>query len=115
LHWPNREEYARARQNSARRFIELFGLLGFRIVPTHEMKDSPVFLLHGNDQYGVNAIQNRLAFFDIHTESDENDNLIALPCHCRLKLPFVDYIFGAIRGMINPCHTYVREDPTLKE
>jgi hypothetical protein len=115
LHWPNREAYARTRRENARRFTDWFNFLGFRSVPSHDLKDSPVFLLHGNDQYSVSAIQKRLACFDIHTEIDENDNLIALPCHCRLKLPFIDYIFGAIRGMINPCHTYVREDPTLKK
>jgi hypothetical protein len=115
LHWPNREAYARLRRENARRFSELFGRLGFRTVPALNSADTPVFLLHGIDPYTVNAIQKRLELFDIKTEVDENDNLIALPCHCRLKPSFVDYIFGAIRGMINPCHTYVRDDPTLKK
>jgi len=115
LHWPNRGQYAVTRQNNAKRFSELFGQLGFQTLRTHDQKDAPVFLIHGNEQYNVEAIHKRLANFDIRSEFDPKDNLIALPCHCRLKSSFVDYIFGAVRGMINPCHTYVREDPTLEK
>jgi hypothetical protein len=57
-------------------------------------------------------IAERMHSFDIAAEMDSAENLVALPCHCRLKPAFVEYIFGALRGMINPCHTYVRKDPS---
>jgi len=30
-----------------------------------------------------------------------------------LKPSQVDYVFGAFRGMVNPCHTFVRTDPEV--
>ncbi|MBU1638085.1 hypothetical protein KKC97_10520 [bacterium] len=114
IHWPRRAEYAAIRNNNCVRFHELFNLLGFQTIPGGSRDDRPVLLLKGSEYYSAEAIHDRLAKFDIRSECDKNDNIIALPCHCRLNRSFVDYIFGAIRGMINPCHTYVRKDPTLE-
>jgi hypothetical protein len=111
IHWPQREKYHELRARNGAHYARLFALLGFRFI-REEQRDYPVFILRGNEQYSAAMIRERLAGFDIFVEIDTTENLIALPCHCRLKPAFVDYIFAALRGLINPCHTYVRKDPS---
>jgi hypothetical protein len=111
IHWPLRESYTEIRRANREQYQTLFAILGFSFVELEVIQDQPVFLLQGNEIYTAEMIHERLAKFNITTEFDRQDNLVALPCHCRLKPAFINYIFGTLRGMINPCHTYVRKDP----
>ena len=113
IHWPQREAYATAREMNWKRYAELFEMLG---MPVGEMQRPPLaFLLKSAEPYPVRAIHERLAEFGIRTEMDERDGLVALPCHAGLKKSHVDYTFGAFRGMVNPCYTFVRGDPAEKK
>jgi hypothetical protein len=111
IHWPRRAEYAQIRRDNWTRLSNLFSLLGMSAkTPDNESVPS-AYLLKTFGAYGPNAIEERLAKFGVRTEADERDELIAIPCHANLGGGQLNYIFGAIRGMINPCHTYVRKDP----
>ena len=81
---------------------------------TSELREDEVpsaYLLYSEEPYSVSAIRERLKQFGVFTEMDEQDKVIALPCHQGLERGQIDYVFGAFRGMINPCHTFVRKDP----
>jgi len=58
--------------------------------------------------YPPRVIQERLARFGITVEIDEKENWVALPCHQFITPNHRDYIFGAYRGMMNPCVNYIR-------
>jgi hypothetical protein len=71
------------------------------------------FVFHALPAYPPRAIQERLAKFGITVEIDENENWVALPCHQFITPNHRDYIFGAYRGMMNPCVDYVRPPSTI--
>ncbi|MDD5087368.1 MAG: hypothetical protein PHI18_01040 [bacterium] len=109
-HWPRRMDYARARAANWARYAELFRLLGMEAACA--APEPPLaFLLRCAPPYTADAITNRLAEFRILCEMDERDGIAALPCHAGLTARHIEYIFGAFRGMVNPCHTFVRTDP----
>ncbi len=111
LHWPQRDQYAQQRKANVKRYAELFSLLGMKAAVA-QPHDVPLgFLLQAEGPYGAETIQRRLREFGVTTEIDTGDNVIVLPCHAGLRRSHVDYIFGAFRGMVNPCYTFVRTDP----
>jgi hypothetical protein len=69
------------------------------------------YLLQAESPYTARLIQERVQEFGISTEYDDRDNIVVLPCHSSLRKGHIDYMFGAFRGMVNPCYTYVRDDP----
>ncbi|HEY3295947.1 MAG TPA: hypothetical protein VGL38_10950 [bacterium] len=113
IHWPQREAYAAARAENWNRYSELFTMLGFP--PPNGQQPPLAFLLKAEEPYPARAIHERLREFGIGSEMDERDGIVALPCHAGLKKSHVDYIFGAFRGMVNPCYTFVRSDPAEKK
>ncbi len=113
IHWPQREAYAKAREENWKRYGELFDLVGMR-ADGHQQPPF-AFLLKAEEPYPATTIHDRLREFGITTEMDEHDGVVALPCHAGLKTSHVDYIFGAFRGMVNPCYTFVRSDPAEKK
>jgi hypothetical protein len=111
IHWPQRESYLGTRRENWLRYQELFGLLGMQPAQSRP-DDSPfAFLLKAEVPYDAATIRERLKPFGISSEVDERDGVVALPCHAGLNRAHVDYVFGAFRGMVNPCHTFVRSDP----
>jgi hypothetical protein len=113
IHWPKRDEYTAHRKKNWRALADLFDLLGMSYVD--DPADAPaVFVLRGEGPYSAAQIRARLAEFGVSCECDETENLVALPCHQQLGTRHIDYIFGALRGMVNPCYTYVRQDPELE-
>ncbi len=111
IHWPRRVEYAAQRRRNWQRFHELFSLLGMRDLPL-KAQDVPMgYLLQAEEPYTAKLIHDRVQEFGIQSEFDERDNVLALPCHSSLRKGHIDYVFGAFRGMVNPCYTYVRKDP----
>ena len=111
IHWPKRTEYAELRRRNWMRFHELFSLLGMRDVTLDPHATPMGYLLQAEDPYTAKLIHERVAEFGVSCEYDERDNLIVLPCHESLGKGHIDYTFGAFRGMVNPCYTYVRKDP----
>ena len=99
------------RKENWKQIQNLFALLGMHSAQKENNITPFAFLLHSEEPYSVKSIQERLAQFGIMTEIDESERMIALPCHVELEKGQIDYIFGAFRGMINPCHTFVRNDP----
>ena len=114
IHWPQRDAYAAARTDNWKRFNELFGLLGMTPADTPKHVPPFAYLLRAEHPYPAEAITGRLREFGVAAEMDERDGIVALPCHAGLKRNHVDYIFGAFRGMVNPCYTFVRADPEAK-
>jgi hypothetical protein len=111
IHWPQRMAYAGLRLDNWKRYEELFGLLGMKPAAPCAAEPPFAFLLKAEPPYGARAIHERLQRFGVQTEMDSHDDVVALPCHSSLKSSQVDYVFGAFRGMVNPCHTFVRTDP----
>jgi hypothetical protein len=111
LHWPRRAEYAKRRLLNWNRFRELFDLIGMQYLAAAPRSAPAAFVLRAERAYPAVAIAERLQEFGISCEADAQDNLVALPCHGQLRHRHIDYIFGAFRGMVNPCYTYVRTDP----
>jgi hypothetical protein len=115
IHWPQRMTYAGSRLVNWKRHAELFGLLGMSPVEQNPYEPPFAFLLQAQAPYTAHTVYERLLKFGIHAEMDANDDVIALPCHPGVKRSQVDYIFGAFRGMVNPCHTFVRADPSKEK
>jgi hypothetical protein len=111
IHWLQQSQYNEKRKQNWALYSELFALLGMCAIQAHPSEVPLAFLLHSESPYTVEAIQQRLAQFGVITEMDASTATIALPCHEGLSRGQVEYIFGAFRGMINPCHTFVRKDP----
>jgi hypothetical protein len=111
IHWPQRLAYAAARVNNWKKHAELFALLGMRSAAGAASDPPFAYLLTAEPPYSAQAIGERLQRFGIQTETDARDNVVALPCHAGLKAGQVEYVFGAFRGMVNPCHDFVRADP----
>lgn len=114
IHWPQRTDYGRIRRENWKRHAELFGLLGMMHWEQSPHEPPLAFLLKAEAPYAAQSIQERLQKFGIRTEMDEKDQIVALPCHAGLKRSQIDYIFGTFRGMVNPCHMFVRTDPAKK-
>jgi hypothetical protein len=112
IHWPQRLTYAAVRHDNWQRYAELFSLVGLNSAAADSPQPPFAYLLRAEEPYNAPTMQARLREFGIATEVDERDGIIALPCHSGLKRNHVDYIFGAFRGMVNPCHTFVRSDPS---
>lgn len=108
--WPERLSDAGVRRGNWDRFVDWFELAGFTVAATPQLAPS-VFLLKGAGPYHALALSARLAEFDVASEYDVTDNVVAIPCHGRMGPNHVDYIFGIIRGMVNPCYSYIRKDP----
>ena len=70
------------------------------------------FLLKTEEPYTSEIIGGRLREFGIASEGDPGTEILALPCHSGMTARHVEYIFGAFRGMVNPCYTFVRTDPS---
>ncbi len=111
IHWPRRDEYAAQRRRNWQRFHELFMLLGMRDLPFKAQQVPMGYLLQAEEPYTAKLIHDRVQEFGIQSEFDERDNILVLPCHAALRKGHIDYMFGAFRGMVNPCYTYVRKDP----
>ncbi|MBU0509305.1 hypothetical protein KKH27_10760, partial [bacterium] len=84
-------------------------------LPTDEPDAPFAFLLQCEEPYTAEMIRRRLLEFNVVCEADDRDGVIALPCHASLAPRHVEYIFGAFRGMVNPCYTFVRKDPAETE
>jgi hypothetical protein len=111
IHWPRRADYAAARRANWKSCRELFMLVGMDSFVA-EPPDLPlVFLLRAEDRYPASEIRARLMEFGITVEVDTRDRVVALPCHAGLTRRHMEYVFAAFRGMVNPCHAFVREDP----
>jgi hypothetical protein len=111
IHWPNRLHYVEARRRNWQSYRELFALLGMESWNEHPPQPPLAFLLKTEEPYTAETLQQRLAQFGIASECDPDEKVIALPCHESITPRHVEYIFGAFRGMVNPCHTFVRSDP----
>jgi hypothetical protein len=112
IHWPRREGYATRRRENWLRLKNLFRLIGMNPAGMQEEPKSPTaFLLQCEAPYDADKVSNRLAEFGVFGEQDEEEQVAALPCHAGLAKGQLDYIFGAFRGMINPCYTFRRKDP----
>jgi hypothetical protein len=111
-HWGLRESYAQRRRENWLYLKDLFRLVGMESTSKQREPQSPTaFLLQCVSPYTAEAVASRLMDFGIHVETDAEEQLVALPCHAELTKGQLDYIFGAFRGMVNPCHTFRRKDP----
>ncbi|MFZ5434306.1 MAG: hypothetical protein ACOZB3_11115 [Calditrichota bacterium] len=111
IHWPRRFDYIENRQTNWRHYTTLFELLGMAPM-TRDIPEPPLaFLLKAEEPYSAEIISQRVQGFGVTSEFDQADGIIALPCHAGLHRQHIDYIFGAFRGMVNPCYTFVRKDP----
>ncbi len=113
IHWKRRELEFSGRARNLKSLAKLFGLTGMHAPQAGQFAPA-CYVLNSADPYSVRAIHERLATFGVSTEVDDANSLLALPCHARLGQGQLEYIFAAIRGMINPCYTFVRPDPAKK-
>lgn len=113
IHWKRRELEFRGRSRNLNTLAMLFGLTGMH-APLAGQFAPACYVLSSVEPYSVHAIHERLTAFGVSTEVDEERALLALPCHSRLGQGQLEYMFAAIRGMINPCYTFVRPDPAKK-
>jgi hypothetical protein len=111
IHWPRRDEYARLRMDNYRRYDELFTMLGMPGLPLEQVGVPMGYAVRTEEPYGASAVQGRIREFAVQSECDPDDGLIVFPCHQNMGPGHVNYAFGAFRGMVNPCYTYVRKDP----
>lgn len=111
IHWPQRRTYGDRRLENWKRYADLFGQIGMKPVPDQPLSPPPVFVLKTLPPYDAASVHERLKAFGVSTEVDAEENLIAFPCHGQLGFGQIEYVFGAFRGMVNPCHTYIRPDP----
>jgi hypothetical protein len=112
IHWPRRDAYAARRRENWHYLKNLFELVGMKPVPTQEESPSPTaFLLQCEEPCDAEKVAKRLAEFGVHVEWDMAEQILALPCHSGLATGQLDYMFGAFRGMINPCYVFRRKDP----
>lgn len=113
IHWRRRDEERTRRMENLDELSKLFGLTGMHAQISEQ--SAPVcYLLTSTEPYGVKDIHERLSSFGVYSEFDAKEELLALPCHGKLGKGQLEYVFAAIRGMINPCYTYVRPDPAKK-
>jgi hypothetical protein len=113
IHWRRREDERARRDRNLESLSKLFALTGMHGRQAGQAAPA-CYLLSSDDPYSVKEIHERLANFGVQSEFDVHDKLLALPCHARLGQGQLEYIYAAIRGMINPCYTYVRPDPDKK-
>lgn len=113
IHWKQRDRELRGRHANLASLAKLFSLTGMHAPAAGQLAPSS-YVMRSQEPYSVRAIHERLASFGIATEMDESSDLLALPCHARLGQGQLEYMFASIRGMINPCYTYVRPDPSKK-
>lgn len=114
IHWRRRDQEFLSRIENLGVLEELFGLTGMHERLSGQFAPA-CYVFESRDPYSVRAIHERLATFGVVTELDEHEALLALPCHSRLGRGQLEYVFAAIRGMINPCYTYVRPDPSQRD
>jgi hypothetical protein len=109
IHWQSRPEINTRRRELWSEYLDLFHLVGME--PIHQLDDNTypsAFVFRTLSQYPPKAIQERLERFGISVEIDEREGWVALPCHQLITPQHRDYIFGAYRGMMNPCVDYIR-------
>ena len=112
VHWPRRGSYSAKRLENWHYLEYLFRLLGMKPVGMQREDATPtVFLLQCDELYAARRIAQRLEVFGVQAEFDEAEQVVALPCHAGLSKGQLDYIFGAFRGMVNPCHAFRRKAP----
>jgi len=110
IHWRKRSSNLAGRVMNIESLAALFDLTGMHGSLLDQA--APLcYVFRSQEPYTVRAIHDRLLTFGVTSEFDEQEALLALPCHPRLGRGQLDYMFAAIRGMINPCYTYVRPDP----
>ncbi len=109
--WPEREDYAKKRKDNWSYLEELFQQVGMTPANGKQPSKFPTaFLLKCDEPYSAEKISARLEQFGVYVETDVKEQIVALPCHAGLDKGQLDYIFGAFRGMINPCYTYRRKE-----
>lgn len=109
LYWDTRPQLNSRRKELWSEFHELFRLVGMEpVLPLDDTAIPSAFLFRALPMYPPRAIQERLRQFGITAEIDEKEGWVALPCHQLITPQHRDYIFGAYRGMMNPCVDYVR-------
>ena len=109
--WPNRESFTKKRKENCEYLEELFRQVGMTSATKKPLSSSPAaFLLKCEEPYSAERIKERLKPFGVFVEADIKEQIVALPCHTDLDKGQLDYIFGAFRGMINPCYTYRRKE-----
>ncbi len=113
VHWRRRGDEHSRRTGNLNELKRLFGLTGMHAAQSGQIAPA-CYVFRSAEPYGVRAIHERLLTFGVATECDEASSLLALPCHARLGNGQLEYMFAAIRGMINPCYTFVRPDPDKK-
>lgn len=107
--WAGRAEAGERRRANWRRLDAHFRMAGFE--PWFEAGEDVwpgVYLARLAGNYEPAAVAQRLAQFGIECGNYHGSDAVFLPCHQLLTDAEVDYVFGAFRGLVNPCHTYVR-------
>lgn len=110
IHWRKREQEFQRRRSNLLATAELFRLTGMH-APIPDQTAPSCYVFSSSEPYSVRAIHERLNSFGVVSEYDDQESLVALPCHARMGQGQLEYMFATIRGMINPCYTYVRPDP----
>lgn len=114
-HWPQREDFSLGRRENRSYLKNLFQLVGMQPIATEcDLQSPTAFLLQCVAPYDAERVAERFKEFGVVVETDTDEQIVALPCHSGLAKGQLDYIFGAFRGMVNPCYTYRRKD-TVEE
>lgn len=109
--WPERHDFATKREDNWSYLEKLFQRVGMTPANGRQQPKSPTaFLLKCHHPYSAERISERLESFGVYIETDVKEQIVALPCHAGLDKGQLDYMFGAFRGMINPCYTYRRKE-----
>ena len=109
IYWDHRTEDNSRRRELWMEYSEMFQQVG--IEPLRPLDDGIIpsaFMFKALPQYPPVAVKERLARFGISVEIDEQEGWVAIPCHQCITANHRDYIFGAYRGMMNPCVDYIR-------
>ena len=107
--WDRQPEYYQRRVELWGEYLKLFQQVGME--PQNQIDENATpsaFVFRTLPQYPPVAIQERLLSFGITVEIDQQIGWVALPCHQNISPEHRDYIFGAYRGMMNPCVDFVR-------
>jgi hypothetical protein len=109
VYWNQLPESNQRRRELWLEYERLFRQVGMEtLFPLDDNSIPSAFVFRTLSAYPPQAIQERMAQFGITVEIDEKENWVALPCHQFITPNHRDYIFGAYRGMMNPCVNYIR-------
>jgi hypothetical protein len=107
--WDQQPEIHRHRIDLWEEYLKLFYQVGLEPISQPDENTIPsAFVFRTLPQYPPEAIRERLLSFGITVEIDREIGWVALPCHQNISPEHRDYIFGAYRGMMNPCVGFVR-------